>query len=403
MRAYRDLLAHPEARWPLITSTVSRLTPGMIALALVLLLRGSGYGFAAAGLVTSAHQVGVGVGAPVQGRLADRVGQSRLLVPDAVLYAAGTFALAILAGRGSGVGLLVGIAVVTGLFFPPVTACSRVLLSRLFPTGRGRETAFAVSSIAVELGFVLGPLVAAALDVRYGGGVAVAAAGGIAMVGALGYAATGAARRVPPRDPGVAVGGALRSPGVRVMVLAFACMAVVFGVIDIVVPAVAELAGSPQSAGGLLAALAGGSLLGGLVYGARSWPGSLPQRLRVLVVVLAVGLALLPTALGSLPGFAVALFLGGLFLAPTTICAFQLIDDLAMPGTQTEAQSWTQSGVVFGVAAGAALSGLAVDVRGPALALLGGAACVGLGAVIINARAARLHPPLPAPVEGAGR
>lgn len=395
MRAYRELLAHPDARWPLITSTVSRLTPGMMALAIVLMLRGNGYSYAAAGLVTSAHQVGVGLGAPVQGRLADRLGQTRVLVPDAVLYATGTATLAWLVARGAAVAVLVVVTALSGLFLPPVTACSRVLLSRLFPSGRARETAFAVSSIAVELGFVLGPLAAAAISARVGGSAAVVTAGAIAMVGALGYAATPAARVVPVRVHAIGAGGALRSPGVRVMVLAFGCMAIVFGVIDIVVPAVAELAGARGSAGGLLAAIAGGSLLGGLVYGARSWPGTLDQRLRVLVVVLALGLALLPQALGSLPVFGVALFLGGLFLAPTTICAFQLIDDLALAGTQTEAQSWTQSAVVFGVAAGAALSGGAVEVQGPPLALLSGAGGVALGALVIHIGVRRLRPPVP--------
>lgn len=395
VRAYRDLFAHPDARWPLVTSTVSRLTPGMMALAIVLMLRGNGYTYAAAGLVTSAHQIGVGLGAPVQGRLADRLGQTRVLVPDALLYATGTAVLALLAARGAAVALLVVVTALSGLFLPPVTACSRVLLSRLFPSGRARETAFAVSSIAVELGFVVGPLAAAAIASRLNGSIAVVTAGLVAMVGALGYAATGAARVVPPRAHAVGRGGALRSPGVRVMVLAFGCMAVVFGVVDIVVPAVAELGGAREAAGGLLAALAGGSLLGGLVYGSRSWPGTLDQRLRLLVVVLAAGLALLPQALGSLPLFAVALFLGGLFLAPTTICAFNLIDDLALAGTQTEAQSWTQSAVVFGVAVGAAMSGSAVEVQGPALALVAGAVGVALGALVIHLGVQRLRPPVP--------
>lgn len=394
MRVYLRLFAHPDARWPLVAATVSRLTPGMIALAIVLLLRGSGYSFAAAGLVTSAHQIGVGLGAPLQGRLADRLGQSRVLVPDALLYGTGTIVLAMLAGRGAAVGVLAAASVITGVFLPPVTACSRVLLSRLFPSGRMREAAFAVSSIAVELGFIVGPLAAAALSTRVGGGAGVITAGMIATLGALGYAATPAARVVPPRFHALGAGGALRSAGVRVMVLAFGCIAVVFGVIDIVVPAVAELAAAPEASGRMLAAIAGGSLLGGLVYGARSWPGSLDQRLRLLVVVLALGLGLLPQALGSLTGFTVALFLGGLFLAPTTICAFQLIDDLALAGTKTEAQSWTQTGVVFGVAAGAALSGAAVEVRGPATALIAGAGCVALGALVINLRVSRLRPPV---------
>jgi MFS family permease len=84
VRAYRDLLAHRDARWPLLTSMVARLTPGMMILALVLLLRESGYGYTAAGLVSAGHQLGVGVASPLQGRLVDRLGPVRILIPDAV-------------------------------------------------------------------------------------------------------------------------------------------------------------------------------------------------------------------------------------------------------------------------------------------------------------------------------
>jgi MFS family permease len=392
VNAYRELFGHREARWPLLTSTLSRITPGMIALAIVLLVREGGYSYAVAGLVTAAHQLGVGLASPIQGRFADRFGQARVLRPDAVVYLLGTLALVWLVLRSAPIPLLVGVTAVTGAFYPPVTACSRVVLSRLFPTGRLRETAFALSSIAVELGFIVGPLIAVGLASTVGAGAAVAFAGAVAFVGALAYAATGAARSAPVRGRREAGGGALRSAGVRVMVVAFGAIAVAFGVIDIVVPAVAELlVGDPQAAGYLMASIAGGSLVGGVVYGSRVWPGTVTSRLRVLSVVLALGLAVVPLALSSIPLFAVGLFLGGIFLGPTTICAFQLIDDLSLPGTQTEAQSWTQSSVVAGVALGASLSGLAVEAGGPALALLAGAACVGLGAVIINLRRDRLR------------
>jgi MFS family permease len=391
--AYLALFGHRAARWPLVTSTISRITPGMIALAIVMLVREGGYSYAVAGVVTAGHQLGVGLASPVQGRMADRFGQSRVLRPDAVLYLLGTLALVALVHRSAPVPLMVAVTALTGAFYPPVTACSRVVLSRLFPTGRLRETAFAVSSIAVELGFIVGPLIAVALAAAVGAGAAVAFAGAIAFVGAMAYAATSAARSAPVRGRREAGGGALRSAGVLVMVVSFGAIAVAFGVIDIVVPAVAELlAEDPRVAGYLLASIAGGSLLGGVVYGSRVWPGTVASRLRVLSVIMALGLAVVPLALGSVPLFAVGLFLGGLFLGPTTICAFQLIDDLSLPGTQTEAQSWTQSAVVAGVALGASLSGLAVDAGGPALALLAGAGCVGVGAAIINLQRARLQP-----------
>ena len=392
MRAYLDLFTHRSARWPLLTSTVSRLTPGMIVLAIAYLLRdGEAYSWSAAGVVAAAHQLGVGAGSPFQGKLVDRFGQPRVLVPDAVGYLLGTASLAWLVGQRASVVVLVVVAVLSGAMYPPVTACSRVLLSGLFPTGQLRETAFALSAVAVEIGFILGPLAAILVASRFGAGWSVVLAGAAAFVGAVGYSATQAARDVPLRDPATGRGGALRSRGIRVMAVAFGTIAVAFGVFDIVIPAVAELADQREAAWWLIASIASGSLLGGLVYGSRVWPGTVVQRLRVLVTVLVVGLAAIPFALGSLPTFAVTLFLGGLFLGPTTICAFQLIDDLALPGTQTEAQSWTQASITAGVALGASSAGIAIDRGGPAMAFLLGAVAVAMGAIVINGYNGRLR------------
>jgi len=386
VRAYLDLFGHRDARWPLLTSMVSRLTPGMMILALVLLLREHDYSYAAAGVVSAGHQLGVGLASPVQGRLVDRYGQVRVLVPDALLYLTGTVVLAVTAARGGAVALLVVAALGTGAFYPPVTAASRVLLSRLFPTGQLRETAFALSSISVELGFVLGPLVAVAVAEASTAGWSVVLAGIAAAVGALGYSTTAAARAMPRREGRRPAGGALRAGGVRVIVLAIGLAAIAFGVLDITVPAVAEFSGDRTAAGRLIATLATGSLLSGVVYGGRMWPGTLPGRLRGFAAALALAMLTLPLTVHDLRLFAMGLFVAGVFLAPTTICAFQLLDDLAIRGTQTEAQSWVQSSVVFGVALGTTTAGFAVDLTGPASAFLAGAVGVGIGAGVLHLR-----------------
>lgn len=390
MRAYLQLFSHRDARWPLLTSMVARLTPGMMILALVLLLRTYDYSYAVAGLVSAAHQVGVGVASPVQGGLVDRYGQVRVLLPDAVGYLGGTICLAVAAAQGTAVPVLIGAGLLTGAFYPPVTASSRVLLSRLFPTGQLREAAFALSSVAVELGFVLGPLLAVWIAEAGGPAWSVVLAGLFAAVGSLGYASTAAARATPRRAGRRPRGGALRAPGVRVIALALAFAAVAFGVLDITVPAVAELAGDRGDAGRLIATLATGSLMAGIVYGGRPWPGTLASRLRTVVSALTLAVLLLPVTVHDPWLFSVGLFLVGVFLAPTTICAFQLLDDLAIRGTQTEAQSWLQSAVVLGVALGTSAAGFAVDAGGPRLSFAVGAVGVGVGAVIVHGRQAVL-------------
>ncbi len=390
MHAYLELFARRDARWPLLTSMVARLTPGMMILALVLLLRAHGYSYAVAGLVSAAHQLGVGVASPIQGGLVDRYGQARVLLPDAVGYLGGTICLAVAAVQGAGVPVLIGAGLLTGAFYPPVTASSRVLLSRLFPTGQQRETAFAVSSIAVELGFVLGPLLAVWIAEVGSPAWSVVLAGLFAAIGSIGYASTAAARSSPRRVGRRPSGGALRAPGVRAIALALAFAAVAFGVLDITVPAVAELAGDRGDAGRLIATLAAGSLLAGIVYGGRPWPGTLPLRLRFFVTALTLGLLLLPFTIHDPWWFSVGLFLVGVSLAPTMICAFQLLDDLAIRGTQTEAQSWLQSAIVLGVALGTSAAGFAVDTGGPRLALAVGAIAVGVGACTVHGRQAVL-------------
>lgn len=385
MRLYRDLYEQRQARWPLIASGISRLTPGMIVFAILLLLRDVGHSYASAGVVMAAHQVGVGFGSPVQGRLADRLGQARLLVPDGLLYLAGTVALSWTAVLGAGTPVLVGVAAATGMLLPPVTACSRVLLSRLFPGGELRQTAFAVSSITVEVGFIVGPLAAGGVAVVVGPVWAVILAGAASTVGALGYATTAAARKILPRAAGNRATGALASGAVRLIVISVGAKTVIFGVLDVVVPAVAELRGGAPSAGSwLLAAISVGGITGGVVYGARSWPGTVAQRLRGLLWCFSAGLFLLPFAAVDLWWFAATLMVAGVFLAPTTITAFHLLDDLAANGTQTEAQSWLQSSVVAGMAMGAAVSGGLVDVFGTTAALVFGAGSVAFSGVLIH-------------------
>lgn len=385
MRAYLEVLRHGRARAPILTSAVSRFTSGMMALSLVLSVREGGYPYAIAGTVTGAHALGIGVGSPFQGRLADRYGHPRVLVPDAFAYLAGTVALLIGIGRGWPVPVLVVLAFATGAMQPPTTACSRSLLGRLFTSGRLRETAFAVTSITVEFGFIVGPLLVVGIAAAAGARWALLLAGVFAAIGALGYSATPAVRdhvnprRAPDRQ------GALRSVGLRVMVATYAAIAMSFGVFDLVAAAVAEVAEVPSAAGTLISSIAAGSLVGGAFYGARVWPGTPLARLRVLVPLFAVAMAAIPFSLHRLSIMMVVVFLVGMTIGPMNIVAFQLIHDLAPVGTHTEAQSWTQAAVFAGSAVGSAIGGGLIDVGGPFRAMVFGVVMVAAAAVVVHA------------------
>ena len=132
------------------------------------------------------------------------------------------------------------------------------------------------------------------------------------------------------------------------------------GIVQVAVPAFAAARGSAALGGVLLAALSAGSLLGGLVYGARSWPGSAPRRLAVLLLGLGAAFALLAVA-GTEVALAALLVLGGLLLAPTTVIGSTLLDTVAPSGTVTEAFTVMVMAIVVGTAVGNAVGGSIVE------------------------------------------
>ena len=395
MRAYGQLLRRPGTKVPAAAAFVARLPFGMTPLALVLLVEATLGSYTAAGLVSGAHALGIGVAGPLQGRLVDRFGQARVLVPCALVYVVLLSGLVALTRPGP-VLPLAGLALVTGMAFPPIAACARVAWSWLLRGSPLRDTAYALDSVIVELSFVCGPLVVATILAFATPAAAVVAAGLCAAAGTLVFAASGASRGAGSLTDGErGPARALQSRAVGTVVVAFAVMSVAFGVIEVGIPSFADTRGSASSAGVMLSSLAAGSLLGGLLYGARRWPGQAGQRYRVLLLTFAVGLLLLPLA-STVAVMIGALFVSGFALAPLVISAYLVIEENALAGTATEAFSWTTTANVVGTAAGAALAGVLADRAGPQASLAPAAVAVGLAAVFAFATR-RSIPPSPAP------
>jgi MFS family permease len=134
----------------------------MNLLALILLLRKEGFDHAEVGIVTGAAGLAIGVAGPVVGRLVDRLGQTRVLVPTAVGCLTANATLTAAALSGAGVVPLTALAVVAGACTPPVSPAMRTLWPHL--VGRDRlDTAFALDALQLEIFFIAGPLLAAAL------------------------------------------------------------------------------------------------------------------------------------------------------------------------------------------------------------------------------------------------
>ena len=146
-------------------------------------------------------------------------------------------------------------------------------------------------------------------------------------------------------------------------------------------PAFADEHGSASSSGVLLAGAAAGSMVGGLVYGARNWAADQSTLLVRFSIFFAIALA--PLALAdSMPVMFVVLVLAGGFIAPWAATTYVLVGRLAPPGMLTEAFTWETTAVVAGFAGGGALSGVLVESAGVAEALLAATALAGVAALI---------------------
>lgn len=382
LRRYVELLRIQGVTPLLLAAFVARLPYGLFALALILMLRAHGFGYAAIGVVAAASGLSVGVAAPLFGRMIDRVGQTRVLVVTSALGAVTGAGLVVATLAGGGTVVLTLLALAGGLTVPPVSPALRTLLPEL--VGRERlDTAFAFDALQLEGVFISGPLLAAAIATLVSPEAAVLTAVAMQSAGALGVAASPASRRWRPaqREPGTVRAGALSIPGIRTLVVALMITAISLGVLEIAIPAFAEQEGSRSDAGWLFALWGGGSLLGGLWYGARQWRSATASRFLFISALLAIGLAPLPLA-GSLPAFGVLVVVAGLGLAPSTAVCYSLIGELAPEGALTEAYSWQIVAYVSGGALGAWLGGVVVEEIGVAMALACAPAAAALGLLV---------------------
>jgi MFS family permease len=359
-RRYRALLALPGARTPVILSAAGSMPIGMFGLGILLLAHDATGSFAQAGRVVGAFSLANALGAVAQGRLMDRLGQTPVLRTAAIGHVPALAALVVAADAQAPTGVLVLCALCGGATFPQVPAAMRSLWGALVEDPGQRETAYAMVSIVFEVAVVTAPALVAAIVAISSPQVAVLAAAALGAGASLAFTATPPSRRWRGTPHDVGWLGPLGAAGMRTVFGVLAAFGTAVGIVQVAVPAFAAARGSAATGGVLLAALSAGSLVGGLVYGARSWPGSAPRRLAALLLGLGGAFALLAVA-GSEVALAALLALSGLLLAPTTVIGSTLLDSVAPPGTVTEAFTVMVMAIVIGTAAGNAMGGSIVE------------------------------------------
>ena len=362
-----EILRVPHAAGLATASWVARLPRGMASLAIVLLVHDATGSYAAAGAAGAALAIGDAGVSPLQGRLVDRLGPARVLVPSAVVYATALTALALL---GTQLGPLptIVLAGMGGAAFPPVSASMKTL----WPSLAGERllfAAYAVESLIQQSLFLVGPLLVAALVAFGSYRLALIATAALALAGTLAFAASPVSRAWRGALGRHRRSLALRGAAVRALVAITLVQSVALGARTLAVPAFAARHGHPGAAGVLLAVLNLGALAG-VPLGVGSREADDPVvRYRLFSALLAVGAA--PAVLAAtIEQAALLLALSGVFLAPTAAASYVLMDSVSDPRGRTEAFTWMSTAVAAGTAIGAAAAGITTQALGVTAALL---------------------------------
>ncbi len=373
LTTYRDAFSTPGAKLFSATATFARLPLSMTGLGIVLLVVSRTDSYARAGTVAAVYVLVASIAGPVQGRLADRVGQGRVLWVAGALHAAGiALTLVVVGDPAPAAHLAVAVA---GLGAPQAGNMVRARWAHVLEDRERLSTAFAIEAVLDEAVFVLGPVLVTFLTLQVSDISGLLVAGGVSTLASWGLALQKrseppvADRSAPPAAPiDVSVLAPLAATAVGLGVL--------FGSTEVIVVAFTEEAGRDGLAGVVLGVWAAGSLLAGLVVGAL--PASDPVR-RLRRAVLGLTVLFAPLGLIDSVGLLIVGMLGaGLMIAPSLVALTRLVELGVPPRRLTESLAWTTTGMSAGVAIGAAAAGVVIDSSGAspgfAVPLVAGAA-----------------------------
>ncbi|TLQ39269.1 MFS transporter [Streptomyces marianii] len=387
---YRDVLATPYVTRLLAGAVIGHLPVAMAPLAILVAVRADGGTLSLAGALAAVYGLAAAIGQPLWGRLLDRRGHYLAIGVTAVVSAAAFAALAFL-HPAQYPGPAAVVAAVAGLCTPPLEAALRVLWPHVVHSPHERRAALALDACAQELVFIGGPLLVLALHTLTGTTLVLIATAAIVLAGCALFLTTPPTRTWKPSYTPTHWLGPIRIPGLRALAAALFGAGITLGALNVVALAAAERHHAEYLSTMMPAALAAGSLIGGLLYGRRTWPGSPTRQLLAIGGGFAVGS--LPMLADPIPALAITTaVLPGLFLAPLLVTAFHTLDFLVPRHTLAEASAWLIACLGLGQAAGTALAGLVPAATAPAAAAGVAAGGAAAGFVVLWATRRRLTP-----------
>ena len=373
--AYTTLFRTPGAMKFSISALIGRMPISMDSLALIFIVVAVSDSYALAGALSAVASIVISIANPFWSRLADRIGQRKMLLRVVPMKIIGLSLFIALVMNGAPVWTwFVSIIVAELAAINTGGLVRRRWLHVLSPDKSTTDedeadkhvvnTAYSYEALMDEIVFIVGPITATACATS----IAPAAgliAGMILMSIGLPLFAMQRATEPPPspvrvKDPHPPVIGI---PIVQAIALATTFTGGFFGAIAITVVGFAESQGQKSYSGLLLGLWASGSAVMAIINGLVKWKTPYVGRFLIFLTALTV-LSIPFVFVDSIFWLAIALFFNGIAIAPLIVNAYGVVQD-AVPSAQiTESFTWVVAGMPLGGAISSALGGWVIDTYG---------------------------------------
>jgi len=370
--AYQTLFSTPGALKFSIPGLIARMPISMDSLALIFIVVSVTDSYALAGALSATGSIVIALAIPHWSRVADRIGQSAMLIRVVPVKIVGLAMFTVLVLQGAPIWSWFASIIFAESFSVNTGGLVRrrwlhVLSPDKTTTAEDEKdrhivnTAYSFEALLDEVVFILGPIIATVVA------TSIAPAAGI-IVGIV-FMAIGVPLLVmqkstepPPApkriiDPHPAV---IRNKQVQAVVFPTTFLGGFFGSIAIVTVAFTQSRGQADKVGILLAIWAGGSAVAAIINGVVKF--HLTSAARFLIFLFALTLLSIPMLFThSLLWLGVALFFNGFAIAPLIINAYAVAEAAVPPDQITESLTWVIAGMPIGGALASALSGQIID------------------------------------------
>ncbi|MCU1728030.1 MFS transporter [Pseudomonas sp. 7P_10.2_Bac1] len=359
---YREIFSAPGSKAFCAAGMIARMPISMAGIGIITMLSQLNGSYWLAGAVAATFAMAIALLAPQISRAVDRYGQSRVLPGVAAVGVCGMLALLLCSHLNAPDWTLFVCAIFAGCM-PSMPAMVRARWSELYRGSPKLHTAFSFESVLDEVSFIVGPPISVGLSVALFPQAGPLAAAILLAVGVTAFVLQ--RKTEPPVHPRTLENDVtvLRQGAVLLLMIALIGLGAIVGTVDVVSVAFAQHQGEPAAASIVLSVYALGSCIAGLVFGSLKLNMPLPRLF--LLGALATAITMVPLMwANSIFTLATAMFVAGLFFAPTLITAMALVENIVAPAKLTEGLTWMITGLGIGVALGAVVGGWVIDAYG---------------------------------------